>query len=74
MTYLLLTIPNLFERRHYDRLNTRMKVQIRISGSFENVSLSHGSIVEHLKHERDNFVQSSMSQIDLYTFDDSESM
>ena len=31
-------------------------MQILISGSFENLSLGHASIVEHLKHEKDNLV------------------
>ena len=63
MTYLLLTIPNVSVRRHFDTLNELKKVYIQISGSFENLSFSHEFIiVEHFKHERDNFAQSTVSQ------------
>ena len=61
LTCLLLTIPNLCERRHFDTLQILMKVQIQILGSFQNMNFSHGSTIEHLKQKRHNFVQSRIS-------------
>ena len=55
-TNLLIIIPTLIERWHCDKINTHKKVQILILGYFRNLSSSHGSIVEHLKQEIDNFV------------------
>jgi len=51
-----MTILNLYERRHFDTLNTLTNIQVWISGCFENSSFSHGFIVEHFNQERDNFV------------------
>ena len=62
MTSLLLRIPNPCQRRHFDTQNALKKVQIQNSRSFQNVSFTHGSIVEHLRIERGNFVQSTISQ------------
>jgi len=55
-TNLLLQIPSLGERWHFDVLNTLKKVQILISNAFWNMSFTHASIVQHFKQERDNFV------------------
>jgi len=55
-TNLLITIPALGERRHFDTLNTQNQIQILISGCFRNLCCSHGSKVEHLNQERDIFV------------------
>ena len=52
----------LCERRHFDTLNTLMKVQIQISGCFENLSFSHGCLEKQLKQEREHFVHSKISQ------------
>jgi len=49
-------IPCLGERWNFDTLNTLKKVQILISRSVGNLIFSHGSIVEHFKQKRDNFV------------------
>ena len=46
-----------FDDSEFDTLNTLMKLQIRISGSLLNLSFSDGSIVQHLKQERETFVQ-----------------
>ena len=59
------TIPNLGERRHFDTLYTLKKVQILISGSFEFLSFSHESILEHFEQERDDF--DSIDHISKYT-------
>ena len=48
---MLLTIPNIGERKHFDTPN---KVQILISNVFGNLSLRHGGIIEESKEERDN--------------------
>ena len=53
---LLMTIPSLGERRHFQTLNTLSKVRILILECFGNLSFSLGSIVEHFKQESDNFV------------------
>jgi len=55
-TNLLITIPTLFERRHFDKINAHKKVQILISGYFRNLSSSQGSIVEHFKQKLENFL------------------
>ena len=47
---------SLIVTKHFDTLNTLVNVQVRISGCFENLSFSHGFIVEHFNQERDNFV------------------
>ena len=53
---LLMMIPCLGERRHFQTLNTLSKVRILISECFGNLSFSLGSIVEHFKQESVNFV------------------
>ena len=55
-TNLTVTIPNLGERRHFETLYTLKKVQLLVLGRFEKLCLSHVSIVEHLKHKKDNVV------------------
>ena len=54
-TNLLLSIPFLGERLHFDALNTHKNFQVLRSKGFSNMSFSHGSIVQHFKQERDNF-------------------
>ena len=61
----MMAIPNFVERRHFDALHTLTKVQILISGSFENLSFSHESKVEHFEQESDNF--GSNKDISTYT-------
>ena len=56
MSNLLLTIPNLGERRHFDTLDTLEKIKILISKSLGNLSFSHRGIVEEFNEERDKFV------------------
>ena len=51
-----MTISNLCEVQHFDALNTLTNIQVRISGCFENLSSSHGFIVEHFNQGRHNFV------------------
>jgi len=51
-----MTIPYLGERRHFNTLNTLKKVEILISTCVGKFSFTHVSIIEHFKHERDNFV------------------
>jgi len=62
-TNLLMTIPSLGERWHFDELNTIEKVQIPISWSFGNFSFSHWSILEHFKQEWVTLLQSKISWI-----------
>jgi len=54
-TTMLLMIPNLSERRHFDTQNTFKDVQILIPRSFGKLSFIHGSTVEHWKQERGTF-------------------
>ena len=51
-----MTISNVCESRHFDTLNKLTNVQVRISGCFENLSFSQGSIVKHFNQGRDNLV------------------
>ena len=55
-TNLILSIPSLGERRHFDALNTIRNFIFLRSKGFWNMTFSHGSIVQHFKQERDNFV------------------
>ena len=64
-TNLMTTISNLGERRDFDPHYTPKKVQIMILGSFQMLSSSHGSLVEHFKQERDHI--DSINDIFKYT-------
>jgi len=61
-TNLLMTIPSLVERWHFDAINTIKKVEIPISWSFGNFNFTHGYIVEHFKQERVTLLQSKISR------------
>ena len=61
---LMMAIPNFVETRHFDA-HTLKKMQILISGSFENLSFSHESKVEHFEQDSDHF--DSNKDISMYT-------
>ena len=67
-TNLVLTIPSLGERWHFDPLISKMKVQFLISWSFVNFSFSHWSIFEHFKQVWDTLLQSKISRNKLICF------
>ena len=64
-TKFLPTFPSLGQRQHFDTLEALKKVKTLILRCFGRFCFSHGSIVEHFKHERDNFV--AMNDVSNYT-------
>ena len=73
-TILIMTIPILGERRHFDALNANNKVQIPISWSFGNFSFSHGSKLDTSNKNESLCYNQGYLEIYKFDYDDSKSM